>query len=169
MNQISLEDIEPFSINNAYYRSGVRTAAYRSWAERVWNQLLLTRNEAAIKEFKGVDEPLMFLIVHTIPNLLTVKGKISRQSKDLTNIEKTIVDVLCESRYVGRKLRSGKIIDNLSLDDKNIVYLQSVKKKGERFRIDVFITRKDKYIKVIHKKINKILPLELQKIIFEYF
>jgi hypothetical protein len=130
---------EPFSINKAYYlksfKTGaptkVRTKECREWGDRVLSQLesykqkLLDFKAQFNEETHALRLELMFLIPRS--HYFTKEGKISIRSCDLTNVEKLLVDVLCDDRFNDRMLNGNKIV-NLGINDKYIIELLSEKK-----------------------------------------
>lgn len=129
----------PFSLNSSHYRNGNRTSEYRDWTENIHNMLDSHREE--IEEFTSFfnekKHALIFKCVHFIPSsiLYTKTGKISRRSKDLSNVEKTLVDSLFEPRYFKRGFST------LNLDDTLIIDLYSFKRVSphDTFCIQVII------------------------------
>lgn len=146
-------DSPPFSINKAYYRRGNRTAEYRAWGDNI--HAALDEYAEEIDSFRALFKPkkhcLKISILHLIPSnkLYTKAGEISRLSKDLTNIEKTLVDILYDSKYFKRGFST------LNIDDKFNVTMHSYKRES----LDSFC------IKVI----VQIIPLEESRTIPEEF
>lgn len=132
-------NIHPFSINKAYYRRGNRTKEYREWGEQI--HLALDAYKDEIDSFRDKFDPLKHAleveITHFIPSstLYTKAGKISRRSKDLSNVEKTLIDVLFEPKYFKRGFST------LNLDDTLIISLHSFKRESPtgEFYINVTI------------------------------
>jgi len=118
----------PFSINKAYYRRGNRTTEYREWTQNIHDQLDSFSDEiTAFREaFAPTKHALSVRIIHFLPSskLYTKSGKISRRSKDLSNVEKTLIDVLFDPRYFKRGFST------LNLDDTFIVNLNSFKRES---------------------------------------
>ena len=88
---------EPFSINNAYYRSGRKKTECKDWEVRIHTQLrkyasLLDLVNKETKAESGLSLELLFYMPKS--KLYTAKGAISRKSKDLSNIEKLLIDCI---------------------------------------------------------------------------
>ncbi len=121
----------PFSVNKAHYRSGVRTQACRKWGDSVMYQLMRYKEE--FKKFSKVFNPLEHLVnvelTFYLPKniLLTKKGNISRRSQDLSNVEKMLIDLVFDPRFVGRTVNGMEYL-NLDCDDTAICQLLSRKR-----------------------------------------
>jgi len=119
-----------FSINDAYYRRGNRTVNYRKWTDDIHRQI---SSLGCIERFKKVfDKKEHFLtvdIVRYIPESLFYNkdGSIKINTLDLSNTEKTIIDVIFDKKYQDRQLKTGGTIKTLECDDKAICKLTSVK------------------------------------------
>ena len=131
--KIILNNIEPFSINKAYYKGTFnRTKELREWSDRIINQMATPVNQAIIKEYKKLlkDKAIGMRIYFFIPhkNFYTKDGSISIRSKDLSNIEKNLIDLIFGSKYN---------VMGLDIDDKNIVDLYSSKRVSSSFKIEI--------------------------------
>jgi hypothetical protein len=69
-----------------------------------------------------------------MPNLYNEKGEINHQSKDLSNIEKPIIDIVTGKKYFDR----GET--TLNIDDKFITHLDSWKKYDDNYSIHIIFT-----------------------------
>lgn len=133
---------EPFSINKAYYlksfKTGaptkVRTKECREWGDKVLSQLEQYREALKLfkQSFNEDTDALRLELLFLIPpsHYFTKEGKISIRSCDLTNVEKLLVDVLCDERFNNRELNGHKIL-NLDINDKYIIELLSEKKPSD--------------------------------------
>jgi hypothetical protein len=147
--EIDLKDIEPFSINKAYYKKTfTRTQACREWAGRVIVQMETMPNHKRITSFREKFDPskhylsinLDFYMPYS--KLFTKKGTISCISKDLTNVEKMLVDVLMDKRHFERG------VNNLNINDALILSCQSNKIPFTSFKT------------VVTLQMNKLQPLK---------
>jgi len=126
-----LVDSPPFSINSAYYKASfTRTRECRSWAASIMKQLCTDSYKIAFAKFREayVDEPLKVSLefYHTIYR--AKKNEISRQSMDLSNIEKLFIDILFDKRFDCEMIDNPKFTyRSLMIDDKNIMQLESRK------------------------------------------
>lgn len=140
--EIVLNNVKPFSINKAHYKSGVRTRENREWAHEVHKQIancpqfINFKKQALKASFFHVS--LCFNIPHK--KYYTKTGKISRLTSDLTNVEKGLVDVIFDKRFHGRKKDDVKYI-TLECDDTLITKLISEKRAvmGDTYSTDVRI------------------------------
>lgn len=133
--KLVFKDIEPFSINKAYYKGSFsRTRELREWATRVISQLGSPVNQVVInhwkKKYKG--KHLSVYLKHYIPKskFYNKDGTISIRSNDLTNIEKLIVDLIFGVKHS---------LYGLDIDDKNIVQLLSEKIPSKTYSIECVI------------------------------
>lgn len=139
---ITLQGVKPFSINKAHYRNGVRTRENRAWAHEVHKQIA---SDPAFSNFKKVAKKSNFfhvILSFNIPhkNFYTKKGKISRLTSDLTNVEKGLVDVIFDKRFHAREYDGVKYI-TLECDDTLVTKLVSEKRavQSDIYTIDVRI------------------------------
>lgn len=142
MWSITLTDTKPFSINKAHYRNGVRTRQNRQWALGVHEQLA---NNKSFIQFKKQAKKASYFHVHlqfNMPaqNFYTKKGKISRLTSDLSNIEKGLIDLIFDKRFHNR-VEEGIRFVTLEVDDCLITRLISEKRavSGESYSIDVTV------------------------------
>ena len=121
----------PFSINKAYYKNRKRTRECREWGDDILLQLQSSKilsKLRKVKQWKAIE--LHLLYHYPKEKLYTKKGEISRRSMDLSNIEKLLIDLICDSRYNGRVLKDT-VLENANVDDKLIVKLVSEKRLSE--------------------------------------
>jgi hypothetical protein len=142
---------EPFSVNNVnkigrgklYY-----SKPYMRWREIVVRELDDPDKIAKMQEFHdNYDEKKHAISISLEFNIdskkfYTTDGRVSMRSKDITNIEKPLVDLLFSTRFVERD-----DFINFNLDDKMIVMMTSIKKPNDRNFIKIKVDRvnKDKY------------------------
>lgn len=138
----TLQNVKPFSINKAHYRNGVRTRENRAWAHEVHKQIA---DCPQFKSFKKTAQKASFFHVSlrfNIPqkNFYTKKGKISRLTSDLTNVEKGLVDLIFDKRFQNREEKGVKYI-TLECDDALITKLISEKQavNSDSYSVDVNI------------------------------
>lgn len=103
--KLTLENLEPYSLNNLYYATKAHgwTAAAKAWASQVCLQLSSVANQEAINAFKAMYEPgtpVSIEIAFYMP-VLAKNGLISKTSKDLDNILKPLIDILCSKAFNG--------------------------------------------------------------------
>lgn len=144
----------PFSINSAYYIKGsgksstkIRTRECRAWGDDILIQLQRYQKEmtAFRDNFDIATNAIQISLRFLIPEgyYYTNLGTISMRSKDLTNIEKLLVDLIFDERFHLRSVGDIKV-QNLNINDKLIVDLYSSKRPTRsEFRIEVEIVRID--------------------------
>ena len=139
MKELNLvfKGLAPYSVNNTHYKSGRRKVTFRKWVEGI--QLQLCQYEKEIDSFvTNICNKTTFLtiqIIHVMPEKKFFTGAknnggISLQTKDLSNVEKPLIDAIFDKRYDGRKfeyLSSKEKVKTLCVDDKLIVDLRSRK------------------------------------------
>lgn len=69
-----------------------------------------------------------------MPNLYNNKEEINHQSKDLSNVEKPLLDIVTGRKYFER----GE--STLNIDDKFLINLTSKKRYAESYSIDIVFT-----------------------------
>lgn len=148
MNKLEINLNSPsFSINSAYYRNRKRTTECRKWGKKIHDQLEKYRKDFDL--FRSKFDPIKHAIQVTldfyvpIERFYTKDNKVSRRSKDLSNIEKLLLDLIFDKRYYERDLPS------LNIDDTLITILLSRKRPT---------LGKDRIEVVIEKISNKIAP-----------
>lgn len=133
----------PFSINTSHYiRTKTRTKECRDWGDKILLQLQKQIIQIAFgclrKNFDETKHGIIFEITwyHPRKKFFTQKdGSVSRRTKDLSNIEKLLIDLICDKRFNGRVFKVGKIpkiIKNLNIDDQYIVDLISKKRPHDK-------------------------------------
>jgi len=133
---------KPFSINNAYYkRTFTHTKAFRAWRETIfkelkkdYNQIVFEKARAYIKylEDQGKTVAVKLHIRSYIESsyFWTLKKTISKRSMDLSNTEKGLIDIICNS-----SVNMNYNLLNLDYDDKNIVDMGSSKRPSKEWKI----------------------------------
>lgn len=144
------KSLTPYSVNNTHYKNGKRKKEFRKWSEDI--QLQLLKYESQIKKFvKSVDKDTTYLkvnIIHVLPEKKFFIGNkndggISIQSKDLSNVEKPLIDCIFDKRYSGREFKYHYLDENictLCVDDKLITELHS--RKMPTLELDFLISVK---------------------------
>ena len=127
----------PFSTNAAYVRARshgsrlIRNKKCRDWGDSILLQLQSYREEMAAfrEDFDPTSHALSIKIVFSIPEktFYTKSGEVSLFSKDLSNVEKLLIDLLLDDRFNGRTV-FGERVDNLSINDKLVIRLTSEKR-----------------------------------------
>ena len=91
-------------------------------------------------EFDKQQHCLSLTLIYYQPKdiLFTKNGHVSRRSQDLSNVEKMLVDIICDPRFNGREIGSQSF-QNLDCDDTAVVQLLSMKREcaSDRFLIEV--------------------------------
>jgi len=137
----------PFSTNSAYHkRSFTRTTECRAWGDRILGQISSSKDlQQGFKAFRkyfcpkshGIAVELLFHIPHNI--YFTKSGTLKLQKKDLSNIEKLLIDLIYDKRFNDRFVDSMPV-SNLNLDDKYNISLHSAQVPSESYFIDVSLT-----------------------------
>jgi hypothetical protein len=136
--KLSLPGIPPFSINKAYYKTTfTKTRECRDWSTEVLLALSTAGNQAVMRAINqswasnvGIAVKFVFYIPKEI--FFTKAGTISSKCHDLTNIEKLLLDLICDEKKAVGNMR------NLAINDKNVVHCISKKKPANIYHIDVF-------------------------------
>jgi hypothetical protein len=139
--EFTLDNIEPFSINAAHYHHRkVKTKECNDWIRRLRAQLSpVSKSQAWLSLMARSSAPirLSLLFMQPMTAFKTRSGEINIRTKDLSNIEKLVIDVLfdkaqryCNEYYTG-----------LPIDDKWIVELFSSKRaiSGTSYKLKVKI------------------------------
>jgi len=137
--KIRLPDCKPFSINMAYYKKTMTlTRECRAWRTTIFKALKHPENLEAMKNIREKFDPFKHGISVAISfgvkwsNFFTRSHTISKLSKDLTNVEKLLVDCIFDQKFYER----GDI-ENLNIDDKHIIKLYSEKIPRDSWEIVV--------------------------------
>ncbi len=129
--------IKGLSINSTYYndkRHGMKPEAV-DWFRTVEHLLSLPKNKTGLEELRSTFNPLSnayaFQIKAYVPRDLyyTKQGKLSRRAFDVSNTEKSIVDVFCLPKYP----------NSLQTDDCVVRSCHSIKLPADDWRIEVLI------------------------------
>lgn len=141
---------EPISINEMYHRNrSFKTKKYKDWSYQVFHQLNFPENMEKLQKlrnfFDSKKHAYFVSVIHFMPKdiLITKEGKMSSRAKDITNIEKGLIDCIFNPSNFGQDPPYS--CENLNTDDKVIQRIISQK-----------IPFKDYYIK-IDLKIDKII------------
>ncbi|MCK9370543.1 hypothetical protein M0R04_11585 [Candidatus Dojkabacteria bacterium] len=136
--EITLKNTKPFSINSYYIgRLRVRSPEARRWGSSIHSKLVDYKQdfEKFRSGFDAKHHALHCTLVFRMPNLYNAKGEISHQAMDLSNIEKTLIDIITGIKYLDRGL------DTLGIDDKFIINLNSTKIHDKDFSIMIKFTK----------------------------
>lgn len=134
---IELHDTKAFSINNYYYGTRrIRTREARGWGERIHRQLAVYRYLMVdfFNEFDPNKHVLHCHIMFGMPNLFNKRGEVNHFAKDLSNIEKPLLDIVTGKKYFDR----GE--PTLNIDDKFITKLISEKVPSNSYNIKLSFT-----------------------------
>lgn len=137
---------KPFSVNSAYYKRGNRTVECREWGDEILFALLKPSIAKKLGDFRdGYNASEMQIAVTLTFNIprdkfFTKKGEVNLQTKDLSNVEKLLIDLIFDRRFNGREV-NGKTARNLDINDKQICSLLSRKlpTDSRQYSIDVTI------------------------------
>jgi hypothetical protein len=136
IRQFTLENIKPFSINATYYGKGfIKTSKAREWALDIFYRLSTPENEQAFKDLREAFDPkkhgFTFHMTAYYPKsqFLTKQGHISNKLFDVSNVEKGLIDLFTLPKHALSPSPLG--CQNLQIDDRYIVELQSRKKASE--------------------------------------
>lgn len=120
--QLRLNNLKPFSLNNAYWGNHKYNNNARKYREEFFEQLSLPLNVKNMEKLKQYFNPKKHCIsvnfTWFIDNFFTKKGEISRASKDVDNCFKLPIDFIFNSKYE----------QSLQIDDKFIVDLSGKKR-----------------------------------------
>lgn len=132
-----LPAIEPLSINSTYVRG--HNGVVKSTAARNWTQTVLHALSKHTDKFKQLREAadlkemgyrFTITTVYDKSVFFTKKGEMSSRTQDLSNTEKSIIDVFCLPKFAVEEPPYG--VSNLMCDDKHVVELVSRKMWGEQ-------------------------------------
>ncbi len=132
-----LPAIEPLSINSTYIRG--HNGVVKSTAARNWTQTLCHTLTAHTEKFKQLRESInlkeqgyRFTIttVYSKDTFFTKKGEMSSRTQDLSNTEKSLIDVFCLQKFAVEAPPYGVL--NLMCDDKHVIELVSRKMWGQQ-------------------------------------
>lgn len=136
-------NVKALSINATYYanRNHGKTAEAKVWTAQVCTEInryyeqikLIRDNFDADKHVFAIN--LKFIT----PKFYTADGKLSAHSMDISNIEKSIIDILFIPSYNGNGIYQ---CDNLDIDDKYITSMLSTKEYGLDYAIEVTLKLK---------------------------
>lgn len=134
------------SVNSTYYgdkRHGMNTAS-RDWQHQAFHALSSASHQKSFTELRALfDEKIHGLkigITMMVPasELYTKDGKLSSRVHDLSNIEKSLVDVMLLKKYSAQESPYG--VQNMLTDDRYLKQLQSRKQVAETWGIRISIT-----------------------------
>lgn len=128
--------LAPVSINNFYYANkahGIRSDA-RDWQHKMFFYLSQAQNAVGLERLRdkfveGV-HAYEFSIKFYVPakKLMNGSGQLSSRAIDLSNCEKSILDVFCLPKHFDEPSPYG--CKNLNIDDKHVIALTSRKVAG---------------------------------------
>ncbi len=125
----------PFSINNYYYRNRQRTREARAWGDQILEFIQSSELQTAFSAFRdSFDTQTMGIrleLKYGLPRALKKDGSIHLRGSDLSNLEKTLIDLIFDKRYNDRGT------PNLNLDDALILELHSYKYQSKEHEIHV--------------------------------
>jgi len=128
-----LDSIGPLSINQVYYgnRAHGWTAEAKDWSYKL--MYLISQHENQIKMVRDFFDPtrhgLSLTLTFFYPGFQKVGGGISSRTQDLSNCEKTLIDVLFTKKFFGTNV--PYTCQNFNIDDKYIIDLYSRKREGK--------------------------------------
>jgi len=123
---------KPFSVNSLYYKGGyIKTQEWREWSSGIFNQLSSSENQSKLARlrdaFKASENHVHvdILVIYPTSKFYTQKNEVSAQTQDVTNFEKTIVDLLFDNQYHTSAFPYG--CPNLNINDKYVTRCLSEK------------------------------------------
>lgn len=151
----SLHGLKPLSVNSTYVRTlnGVmKTSAATEWFYSAFHILSSEENKQKLKELREYFDPkkhvYSFEIVALYPKKIffTKQGTVNSKTIDVSNFEKSIIDIFCLKRYFNNPSPAG--CENLNTDDRYVTDLTSRKavSSDDEPRIEVEI-----YIKTLYR------------------
>lgn len=124
--------LEPFSVNRTYYRDRRhKTQDFRDWELSAVQSLSVLFVQQQLQKIREAFDPKLHAFMVRLnfqypANVLYNKaGEISSRAEDLSNIEKTLIDVLFLPKYHVQPRPYG--VPNVNADDKHILRLVSCK------------------------------------------
>lgn len=132
-----LKGLKPLSVNSTYIRTfnGVRKSVDATeWFRTLCFTLSRPEHQAKLAELRQHFDPKLHTFkvclttVYPASELLTKVGVISSKTQDLSNTEKSIIDVFFLPKFNAQPVPEG--VPNLNADDKNITHLESRKTKA---------------------------------------
>lgn len=141
-NKIELEiNARPLSINSMYYgnRAHGKTSEARDWTYDIIYKLF--PYEKQFKELRDVFDPKEYGykvgLIFEYEEFYTTNGTVSSRTQDLSNCEKSLIDILFLPKYFIQSAPYG--FRNLNVDDKYLVELNSCKRLGNDSKIIISI------------------------------
>lgn len=143
--------VESFSINNVHKinhktKSVYYSPEYVKWRSKIFNQLVRQDIRDKLVSLKLAFDKYKHCLEYTVKVIVphkqfrTESRDISIRSKDCSNTEKPLIDLLFDKRFCGRIEKISKLqIQNLEMDDKMITDLHSYKRGGESWEVQVKI------------------------------
>lgn len=132
--------IKPMSVNSMYFRNRKYNTEARAYRTNFLEQLQSDCNQSYLDSIKSkFDKNKHYLSISFIFHIpknkfFTKKGYISRNSMDLDNRLKPIIDFICSAKYNDR----GYV--NLDIDDQFIGELSALKRPSINDEYQVFIS-----------------------------
>lgn len=139
---LCLKNLKPQSVNSMYFGTGSgysKTSKARDWTMEVFFQLSMSDNEKALKIMREAFDAEKHAYKVNLTALyppdiyFTKKGTISAKCQDLSNWEKPIIDCIFLSKFFDLPVPQG--CQNLNIDDKYVVELNSRKLPSDRYEI----------------------------------
>jgi hypothetical protein len=146
MSETFLIPLHTVSINNFYYankRHGIRTEA-RDWQHKFFHELSSKENALKLERLRTAFNPKLNGYVVELEigapkaDFVTKAGGLSSRAVDLTNCEKSIIDVLFLPKHFDVEAPYG--CKNLKTDDKWLVGMSSRKLISADYSIKITIT-----------------------------
>lgn len=124
--------LPPFSINAMYYADfRAKTPEAREWTGQVFWQLNRPDNQIALKELRDYFDPKLHAFGVEVSAFyprdvfFNKEGTVSGRTIDISNFEKTILDLLFGTKYFDKVVPNG--VKNINFDDRYIQYCISKK------------------------------------------
>lgn len=129
-----LKGLKSLSVNSTYIRTfnGVRKSADATdWFRTLCFELSRPEHQSKLQALREAFKPeshvfkVYLTTVYPQAEFTTKKGTLSAKTLDLSNTEKSLIDVFFLPKFNVQPVPEG--VPNLNADDKHIVYLQSEK------------------------------------------
>ncbi len=134
---------QTFSINAMYGPKKFKTAAARDWEMTVLHQLNSPTNQLKFENLRAHFDvnkhsfAVYIIVEYPAAKFYNKEGNISAHTKDVSNVEKPLIDLFFLSKYFG--LESPYGCRNMNADDRFITRMMSIKRPGTAYKISFSI------------------------------
>lgn len=132
--KLVLNGVKPISINSTYFSTGsgfIKTTAARDWTYEVCYHLASPENEQQLDNIRATFDPKKHTFKISVEAkypkkiFITRQGSVSAKTIDVTNWEKSLIDVIFLSKNYSENPPYG--CKNLNTDDRYITEMHSKK------------------------------------------